>query len=69
MRRPSYKAAIAWIALNDDAGGETALDPDAVHSYLSTTLVADLFEVDQARVARDVIAYRKRHDAMNPDDR
>ena len=48
-----------WIALNDGAGDSTALDIDSVRGMVSVLLVADLFEVESERVARDVVKYRK----------
>jgi len=58
MKRASYREAVAWIALEDDAGSEDALDPEVVDGYVTTKLVADLFGVDSERVAADVVRYR-----------
>lgn len=56
MTRPSYKTAVAWIAFNDNDGD----GPDAwlIRQYITTALVADLFDVDIERVARDVARRR-----------
>jgi hypothetical protein len=58
MKRPSYRAAVEWIALNDGPGnGDGA---DEVAGYISTCLVADLFDVASSRVARDIMRCRER---------
>ena len=58
MKRASYRLAVEWVALNDAAGDD---DPPEILSGLVTVgLVADLFGVDPARVARDVIRVRRR---------
>lgn len=62
MKRASYKEAIAWIALNDDAAGEEAFDIESVKGYVTTCLVADIFGVDQNKVGKDIVKYRKRVD-------
>ena len=63
MKRASYREAVAWIALNDntaeteealrDEGEASAVD--LVASYISTALVADLFDKIPAKVAFDVV--------------
>jgi hypothetical protein len=60
MKRANYRDAIAWIACNDDAGGPDALDLKTVQGYSSVFLIADLFGVEQERVARDVVRYRNK---------
>lgn len=60
MHRPSLKSAIEWIALNDAPGDDDALDVEAVAGYVTTVMVADLFDVENTRVARRVVEYRKR---------
>jgi hypothetical protein len=59
MKRPSYKRAIEWIALNDGAGDDDALDTEAVGNLVSSVLVADIFEVDSDKVGQDVVKLRK----------
>lgn len=62
MKRASYREAIEWIARNDDVD---TLDEEAVSSYLTTGLVADLFGKEQSEVARAVVRFRLAHrDAM-----
>jgi hypothetical protein len=53
--RPTYKAAIHWIAFND----ETAeMDAEVVAGFISVCLVADLFGADTRSVAIDVVRCR-----------
>lgn len=58
MKRASYRAAVAWIAANDEAGSDDRLE--AVSSYVTTLLIADIFGVDEARVGADVLRIRDR---------
>lgn len=58
MKRPSYRAGIAWIALNDDSGSKDCLDLVVVSEYLSVALLADLFAVTCRDVAESVVMYR-----------
>lgn len=58
MKRPSYRDAVAWVADNDDS--ET-LDVETVRSYVTVALVADLFGVEQEKVAADVVKFREKH--------
>ena len=59
MKRASYKFGIAWIALNDNPRDEEGLEE--VSGYISAALLADLFSVDQKKVAQDVINFRAKH--------
>ena len=61
MKRASYKEAVAWIAFNDDAGGDEALEIDYVKNYVSTCLVADIFGVTTDKVGEDIIRFRKKN--------
>jgi hypothetical protein len=57
MRRSAkYSAAVAWIALNDSAGDDEG--EETVAGYLTVVLVADIFGVPAATVAREVLDYR-----------
>lgn len=56
MKRASYRAGVAWIAVNDEP---TDRDMESIAGYVSTLLLADLFEIEPARVAHDV--QRARH--------
>lgn len=63
MKRASYRAAIEWIAANDEAGTDGPGNPDAeanVACYVTTLLVADLFDADPQRIARDVMRARRK---------
>lgn len=59
MKRASYREGIEIIALNDNCDLETE---DELIGMPSVFLLAHLFGVDQERVARDVVRYRKRCD-------
>lgn len=64
MSRPSYRAAIEWIALNDNPA---AAEPEeALRGYLTVALVADLFAVSIERVAKDVAAARQNLEKQTP---
>lgn len=56
-KKPTYRDAVRWIALNDNPGGDE--DAAAVSGYISTLLIADLFGVEPRSVAIDVV--RTRH--------
>lgn len=58
MKRASYRDAVAWVAVNDSAAD--GADLEVVESYISTILVADIFDVEVSKVAADVVAYRKK---------
>ena len=58
MKRASYRHAIFWIAMNDDA--DVTPDADEAVGLISVALVADLFEVSPKKVARDVAARYER---------
>jgi len=57
MKRPSYRAAVAWVAGNDDPG---VVDVETVRCMVTVGLVADLFGVEVERVAADVVKLRRR---------
>lgn len=61
MKRASYKAAIAWIAENDGGGDDRAFDPVYCSEIVSAVLVADIFDVDSAKVGADIAKYREKH--------
>lgn len=58
---PSYKFAVAWIAENDAPGDADALELETVAGYVTTALIADLYGHTTAKVAADVVRYRKKH--------
>lgn len=59
MKRASYRAAIEWIALNDDPGSPDALNAEVVARYVSSVLIADIFGVEDAKVGVDVVRVRQ----------
>lgn len=56
MSRASYKAAVEWIAFNDEAGVE--YNQDDLSGLISVALVADLFGKEPMKVAGDVMDVR-----------
>lgn len=56
MKRPGYREAVAWIALNDEAA---CVDLEEVQFQISVLLIADIFGISEERVGIDVIRYRK----------
>jgi hypothetical protein len=59
MKRASYRAAVRWIALNDES---IEREHGVVAGLASVVLVADLFDVETDRVAREVLALRSKFD-------
>jgi hypothetical protein len=59
MKRPSYRQAVAWIGENDAAADGD--DPEMIYSYVTVGFVADMFGVDQKKVAEDVVKYRQKN--------
>ena len=57
MQRGSYRFAVEWIALNDNAGDGD--ESKQISGYLTVALLADLFGVLQERIAKDVLTFRK----------
>lgn len=57
MKRASYREAIEYIALNDDAGSFSLED---ILAAISVQLVSCLFEVEADKVAADVLRRRSR---------
>ena len=51
-----YVRGVAWIAQNDEPGNPGTRDEIA--GYVSVMLLADVFDVAAATVARDVIEWR-----------
>jgi hypothetical protein len=63
MKRASYREGVRWIAANDNAGQDRPGDDDVediVSGYVSTLMLADLFDVEPERVARDVMRERRK---------
>ena len=61
MATASYKHGVQWIANNDSAGNDDALDVTAVSELITTALLADLFDKDPIDVAKSIINYRLRN--------
>lgn len=59
MKRPSYRAAVEFIALNDEPLDH---DPDSIENYTTVVMVAALFDVETSRVADDVARIRVQGD-------
>lgn len=64
-KRPGYREAVYWIAVNDNPGDPMYQDsapdgPDEIAGYVSTLLVADLFGADPELVAKDVDRVRRK---------
>lgn len=53
--RGSLARAIQWIALNDEPNEH---DPDVVATWISTMLVADLFDKEPDEIAEAVVRHR-----------
>lgn len=51
MKRASYREAIRWMAENDDT--EWVEDESPILS-VAAVLIADLFDVDEAKVVKDL---------------
>ena len=62
MKRASYRAGVDWIARNDDPEN---LNEEDVAYFVSSLLLADLFEVESKKVGKDVV--RKRKQIANED--
>jgi len=63
MKRASYREAIAWVAECDSGGNPDALDYEVVADLITACLVADVFDVAPEKVGKDIVAYRKKHEA------
>jgi len=66
MKRARYREAVYWIAMNDSAGDDDALDPQEVAKLVTATLIADLFDLDPLKVGQDIVAVRRREFAKPP---
>lgn len=56
MKRASYREGITWIAFNDEP---TNMCVDDVSYFVSSLLLADLFDVEPEKVGKDVVRKRK----------
>lgn len=55
MKRASYRYGVAWLALNDEP---LETDPKHIAGFVTTIMLADLFDVEPSKVAADVLKYR-----------
>lgn len=55
MKRPSFKAAIEWIAFNDEP---KVFNQEEMSNLISVLLIADIFDISPELVAKKVIAKR-----------
>ena len=58
MRRPGYREAVEWIALNDDTEW---LDADIPIISVTAAMVRDLYGVKDDRLFRDIRAADQKH--------
>lgn len=58
MKRASFREGVAWIALNDSAADQASVEDIA--GWVSTLLLADLFQVEPLRVAKAVQRLRQK---------
>lgn len=58
MRRPGYREAVEWIALNDDI---TWLYEDIPIISVTAAMVRDLYGVEDDRLFRDIRAADRKH--------
>lgn len=56
MTSNGYRYGVKWIALNDEPLDENV---DSVAGYISTLLLADLFNKVPRVVAEDIVKFRK----------
>lgn len=67
MACASYRAGVAWIARNDEAGDPDARDVACVSELVSCALLAGLFVRPTARYDRRHIAGRHRRAVVHAD--
>lgn len=63
MKRASYREAVRWIADNDEDGGSAEVQDVAI--YVTVMLIADIFGVDNTKVAADVLRERAKREREN----
>lgn len=55
MKNKGYKFAVRWIAINDEP---LITNPETVAEFISTLLIADLYDKNPLDVAKDVLKAR-----------
>lgn len=58
MKRASYKEAIAWVAMNDETAD---MNPESVKFFITSLLIADIFDVEEDKVGKDIVRFRKKN--------
>lgn len=58
MKRASYRQAVELIALNDEP---ECMNADDVSGLASVVIIADLFGIEPARLAADVVRFREKN--------
>lgn len=66
MKRASYRHAVDWVAHMDSAGDDDANDPEVVKLLVSAVLVAEIFDVPNEQVGRDVVRRRVKLGYVKP---
>ena len=61
MAYVGYKAAVKWIADNDESRLADYNDVEEISGMLTVNLVADLWHKNAEDVARDVVTERKKN--------
>lgn len=64
MKKQGYKFGVEWIAVNDSPNDGD--DLEAVATYVSTLLLADLFGKEASKVAADILRYRQKNKIGQP---
>lgn len=54
MRRPGYREAVQWLALNDDCSWLNDCDQWGPVISMTAGMVRDLFDVDEQRLFKDL---------------
>lgn len=62
VKRPGYREAITWMALNDDTEWVTEFAEVEEPASVTACMVADLFGVTQERVTEDLRRALKKRD-------
>lgn len=55
--KPSLRSAIEWIAQNDNSGNGDS--EEEIARYVSTVMIADLFNKDQSILAKKIVNKRQ----------
>lgn len=61
--RPSLKAAIEWVALNDDP---SEMDQEVVIETITVGMLADLYGKTTSEISRRIVKIRREENAREP---